>query len=97
MGMLDKSIAVVDSTTIDKIVSQNQSVTKIGGATAYAGITYSRHGIGTFVVSNIAKNDRQALFLRSECANMVQTVIVVIHRAAGMITSAIPVCPGKRG
>ena len=61
MGMLDKGIAVVGTTTIDKIVSQRRSVNKIGGVTAYAGITYSRHGIVTLVVSNIAKNDRKII------------------------------------
>jgi sugar/nucleoside kinase (ribokinase family) len=58
MTKLNKGIGVVGSTTIDTIVSQHQSVTKIGGVTAYAGITYSRHGLDTFVVSNIANNDR---------------------------------------
>ena len=58
MGMIKKGIGVVGSTTIDKIVSQLPSVSKIGGATVYAGITYSRHGIDTFVVSNISKDDR---------------------------------------
>ncbi len=58
MTKLNKGIGVVGSTTIDTIVSQHRSVTKIGGVTAYAGITYSRHGLDTFVVSNIANNDR---------------------------------------
>jgi len=56
--MIHNGIGIVGSTTIDKIVSQQQSVSKIGGVTAYAGITYSRHGLDTLVVSNIAKNDR---------------------------------------
>ncbi len=56
--MISKGIGVVGSTTIDTIVGQQRSVTKIGGVTAYAGITYSRQGIDTFVVSNIAKSDR---------------------------------------
>jgi len=56
--MINNGIGIVGSTTIDKIVSQQQSVSKIGGVTAYAGITYSRHGLDTLVVSNIAKNDR---------------------------------------
>jgi sugar/nucleoside kinase (ribokinase family) len=61
MGMIHKGIGVVGSTTIDKIVRQHRSVTKIGGATAYAGITYSRHGLNTFVVSNIADKDRSII------------------------------------
>ena len=58
MFRIDKGIGVVGSTTIDTIVSQHRRFTKIGGATAYAGITYSRHGLDTFVVTNIADNDR---------------------------------------
>ena len=58
MRRINKGIGVVGSTTIDTIVSQHRRVTKMGGATAYAGITYSRHGLDTFVVTNIANNDR---------------------------------------
>ncbi len=58
MHRIVKGIGVVGSTTIDTIVSQHRRVTKIGGATAYAGMTYSRHGLDTFVVTNIADNDR---------------------------------------
>jgi len=57
MGIFNKGIGVVGSTTIDKIVSHDQRVTKMGGVTAYAGITYSRFGIKTLAVTNIAKND----------------------------------------
>ena len=70
MTKLNKGIGVVGSTTIDTIVSQHRSVTKIGGVTAYAGITYSRHGLDTFVVSNIAKNDR-AIIERLEQENII--------------------------
>ncbi|MBW2439390.1 MAG: hypothetical protein JRH12_02860, partial [Deltaproteobacteria bacterium] len=70
MSILSKGIAVVGSTTIDKIVSQHQRIFKIGGATAYAGITYSRHGIGTQVVSNIAPGDRK-IIRRLEQENVV--------------------------
>jgi len=58
MRRINKGIGVVGSTTIDTIISQHRRVTKMGGATAYAGITYSRHGLDTFVVTNIANNDR---------------------------------------
>ncbi len=70
MTKLNKGIGVVGSTTIDTIVSQHRSVTKIGGVTAYAGITYSRHGLDTFVVSNIANNDR-AIIERLEQENII--------------------------
>ncbi len=61
MSLLSKGIAVVGSTTIDEIVSQRRRVTKIGGVTAYAGITYSRHGIKTQIVSNIAPKDQHII------------------------------------
>jgi sugar/nucleoside kinase (ribokinase family) len=55
--MIKKGIAVIGSTTKDKIVCGDLSEYKIGGVTAYAGITYSRHGIKTLAVTNIAKQD----------------------------------------
>jgi sugar/nucleoside kinase (ribokinase family) len=55
--VIAKGIAVIGSTTIDKIVLRDRSWFKIGGATTYAGITYSRHGIRTLAVTNIAKRD----------------------------------------
>ena len=55
--MNKQGIAVIGSTTIDKIIRGNFSWFKIGGATAYAGITYSRHGIKTRVVTNVANRD----------------------------------------
>ncbi len=53
--MIENGIAVIGSTTIDKIVRRNLSCYKIGGVTTYAGITYRRHGIKTVVVTNIAE------------------------------------------
>jgi sugar/nucleoside kinase (ribokinase family) len=60
-GMIEKSIAVIGSTTIDKIVRRNFSRFKIGGVTTYSGMTYSRHGIKTWVVTNVAKRDREII------------------------------------
>ena len=54
--MIENGIAVIGSTTIDKIVRPDLSCYKIGGVTTYAGITYSRHGIRTVAVTNIAKH-----------------------------------------
>ena len=51
-------IAVVGSTTVDKIVAQNLSFLKIGGVTTYSGITYARHGIDTVAVSNISSKNQ---------------------------------------
>ncbi len=45
------------STTIDRIVDENQNILKLGGVTTYAGITYRRHGIGCCIVSNLAEKD----------------------------------------
>lgn len=55
--MIGKRIAVIGSTTIDKIIREDLCWFKIGGVTTYAGITYSRHGIKTSVVTNVADRD----------------------------------------
>jgi sugar/nucleoside kinase (ribokinase family) len=60
-GMIEKGIAVVGSTTIDKIVHRSFSRLKMGGVTTYSGITYSRHGIRTWVVTNVASRDRKII------------------------------------
>ncbi len=54
MNLLKKGIGVVGSTTIDKIVAENQSYIKLGGVTTYAGITYRRHGIPARIVSRFS-------------------------------------------
>lgn len=55
--MLEKGIAVVGSTTIDKNIYDNKNQLKIGGVTTYSGITYRRHGILTRIVTNVAEQD----------------------------------------
>lgn len=55
--MIAKGIAVIGSTTIDKIVHGDHCRFKIGGVTTYAGITYSRHGIRTSAITNIANHN----------------------------------------
>ena len=57
MNLLKKGIGVVGSTTIDKILTGDQSYLKLGGVTTYAGITYRRHGIPVHIVSNLAGQD----------------------------------------
>jgi sugar/nucleoside kinase (ribokinase family) len=57
MVTFSKGIAVVGSTTIDEIVENGRSICKLGGVTTYAGLTYSRHGIHTLAVSNLAEQD----------------------------------------
>jgi sugar/nucleoside kinase (ribokinase family) len=56
--MIENGIAVIGSTTIDEIISRGRCRLKIGGVTTYSGITYSRHGIRTSVVTNVAGHDR---------------------------------------
>ena len=55
--MIDKGIAVIGSTTIDKIIDQNGSRFKVGGVTLYSGATYSRHGLHTIAITKIADRD----------------------------------------
>ena len=57
MSLLKKGIGVVGSTTIDKVIVEDHSFLKLGGVTTYAGITYRRHGIPVFIISNIAEKD----------------------------------------
>ena len=57
MKRFKKGIGVVGSTTIDKIVAEDQSYLKLGGVTTYAGITYRRHGLAALIVSNLAGQD----------------------------------------
>lgn len=57
MNRLQKGIGIVGSTTIDRIVDEHQSIFKLGGVTTYAGITYRRHGIPCYIVSNLAEED----------------------------------------
>ena len=61
MKRFKKGIGIVGSTTIDKIITEDQSFRKLGGVTTYAGITYRRHGIPATIVSNIAEQDQEAM------------------------------------
>ena len=61
MNRLNKGIGVVGSTTIDKIITEEDSFLKLGGVTTYAGITYRRHGIPVFIVSNMAEQDLELM------------------------------------
>lgn len=66
MQRFKKGIAVVGSTTIDKIVENDCSILKLGGVTTYSGLTYRRHGINTLIVSNLAQQDLAILEKLSE-------------------------------
>ncbi len=52
--MNEKGIAVIGSTTIDQIIHKHRRTLKVGGVTVYAGMTYSRHGVNTLAITNIA-------------------------------------------
>ena len=54
-------IAIIGSATIDTVVKGEESVRQLGGVVAYAGLTFRRHGIETFVVTNIAERDQSIL------------------------------------
>jgi hypothetical protein len=59
--LIEKGISVIGSTTFDKIAQRDLSWLKIGSITTYSGITYSRHGIKTLAVSDIAKCDPEII------------------------------------
>ncbi len=48
---------VVGSVTIDRNVFADRTLVKVGGAAAYAGLTYRRHALATHVVCNVAPAD----------------------------------------
>jgi sugar/nucleoside kinase (ribokinase family) len=52
--MIRRGVAVLGSTTIERNVIGRATYLKIGGVTAYAGLTYRRHGLPTWVISNVA-------------------------------------------
>ena len=58
---IKKGVGVVGSITIDKIVDQGRTFFKLGGVTTYSGITYSRHGIKSYIVANLAGPDGHLL------------------------------------
>jgi sugar/nucleoside kinase (ribokinase family) len=54
---ISRGVAVVGSTTIDRNIIGRDTHLKIGGVAAYAGLTYRRHGLPTWVVTNVAPPD----------------------------------------
>jgi sugar/nucleoside kinase (ribokinase family) len=59
--MMGTRIAVLGSTTIDKIIDRNRTWLKAGGVPLYSGITYSRQGVETVAITNIADDDAQLI------------------------------------
>jgi sugar/nucleoside kinase (ribokinase family) len=58
---ISRGVTVVGSTTIDCNVIDRATHLKIGGVTTYAGLTYRRHGLPTWVVTNVAPSDASIL------------------------------------
>jgi sugar/nucleoside kinase (ribokinase family) len=56
-----RMVAVVGSTTIDHNRVGNRTYIQLGGVTTYAGLTYRRHGLATWVISNVAPRDEAIL------------------------------------
>lgn len=54
---IQRGVAVVGSTTIDRNVIGRAAYLKIGGVTTYAGLTYRSHGLPTWAVSNVAHTE----------------------------------------
>jgi hypothetical protein len=50
ISMFKKGIAIIGSTTKDENITATGGWRKVGGVTAYSGITYRRHGIATTIV-----------------------------------------------
>ncbi len=59
--MAEKSVAVIGSATIDRIIQEGKSVCRLGGVVTYGGLTFKRHGIETVVVTNVADRDKSIL------------------------------------
>jgi sugar/nucleoside kinase (ribokinase family) len=55
--MKPAGIAIIGSTTVDKVVTPAERLVKLGGVTTYSGMTYRRHGINTFIFTNVAGKD----------------------------------------
>ena len=49
-----RSVAVVGSVSVDHNVIEDRTFLKLGGVASYAGLTYRRHGVSTWVVCNVA-------------------------------------------
>jgi sugar/nucleoside kinase (ribokinase family) len=55
------SVLVVGSVTIDRNVFADRIFLKVGGVATYAGLTYRRHALTTWVVCNVAPADAEIL------------------------------------
>ena len=63
MSLNHSTVIVVGSTTMDEIRIGNKCIHKLGGVTAYAGVTYKRCGLNVWAATNVAQKDRRIIEL----------------------------------
>ncbi len=54
-------VVVIGSVTIDEIHENGLTALRLGGVVTYGGITFQRHGVGTAIVTNHAREDSRIL------------------------------------
>ncbi len=55
------SVIVIGSITIDRIIMEDKTIKTLGGVVTYAGLTFWKHDIPTFIVTNVAKEEKYIL------------------------------------
>ncbi len=71
---LDLQVAVVGSTTLDRVVMEGGATyLKWGGVPVYAGLTFSRSGVATGVCTNVSARDHAVVDLLSNASLSVDT------------------------
>lgn len=64
--MRGNSVVVIGSICIDQVKQRYKSVHKLGGVVTYAGITYRRHDLDTYIITKISKKDSTILKVLDE-------------------------------
>ena len=82
------TVIVVGSTTMDEIRIGNKCIHKLGGVTAYAGVTYKRCGLNVWAATNVAQKDRRIIELLEKegifvCSNRTPQTTCFINRIEG--------------
>ncbi|MFH1102399.1 MAG: PfkB family carbohydrate kinase [Pseudomonadota bacterium] len=88
MSLNHSTVIVVGSTTMDEIRIGNKCIHKLGGVTAYAGVTYKRCGLNVWVATNVAWSDRRIIEqLEKEgifvCSNKTPQTTCFVNRIEG--------------
>lgn len=86
--MNHSTVIIIGSTTMDEIRTGNKCIHKLGGVTAYAGVTYKRCGLNVWVATNVARNDRPIIEqLEKEgifvCSNRTPQTTCFVNRVEG--------------